>query len=738
MPMDMENKKGKFTQTKTSTGYRNVYESGLVEDIAITPTGYSRTTTPNRRDVLNDNGIPQGVAEIPSSSAAPSKIVGVYGKLGANGEIEKDIYTQEGGTFQKVQGQEIPQEIRTTIKSGYANPVTEAYYRQNPMQRPKNEETSIPESKIVNKPTPSGVVSLASKEQKSAMARERRLIPFQNFWESASSSYGAVSGMGLFGGVRPEVSAKAKSNTASGFGLLTGSVAGLATIWASPKLYSAAKGVTTPISKVAINAIGKFPVALGEGIIGGAAVYKGTQLATFTTGTTLEERNQLKVIKSDIKAADVAKQNYVAQQGFLSQIKEGIYQGWVTPRANQVFTNTLGASLENKGYSSEEVNKLVGVGQIYKASQSRGELAGMLFIGKTSEKLGQSTIVPVVRSIPKEERTVVKVAGKTWKYFIPAGFLEGSISTGLQQSARNDPRKFFNFGDTKMTNLLGFIPVKSSRVGETIFGGALGATTATALGVPPVSFAFGKTARTRVIGKGIEYIGYGIDPTEKPSDILESVSAKAASGLSRRKTYINTVSFGVSQPISSNSNVLDLVPISSNVNTAVSVPVNSNVPVSVKTSVPSNVNNFINQIIGVPVPVNTNNPISVPSFVDVNTNVNIPVNTNVPVDTNVPVNVNVIGNPQVPFLFPPFELPTGWGGFGGNVRLKKAYVNELAYGLGIFGAGSWKKQPKKKEKGQRFTIHINNGKVSVKQSKIGIKKPKQNMNKVKQMINRIL
>jgi hypothetical protein len=763
MAVSGTNSQGNFSQTKNkdssgNTVFINTYEDGHTE--VITPTsgsGYS-VKTYNETSQQVASSVPPSSPVVAASPNQPVERVTYLAELGGGGKLKDDIYQQDSsGKITKVEGASLTPELKSAIQEGNRMPVTEAFYRSNPSERPKpivspkTEKAQILENK--GSFTPMGSISAATKKESAEVKRAQKKYlfgsvqdigtpdetKFRRFKDSLiSSSAGVFTGSN----VNPIYAGRARGQggTPEALGLTLGSVAGIiGQGYGVTKSFKVVKPITSKIANIGYRTVGKTATTFGEGILGSYVVSKGVKKASFVSSTTGAERKEVKLYMNDIRRADIEKQSYVQNQGLTANVKEGLYQGWVSPSAKNVFTGKLQSNLKQRGLEQNDVNRIVSIGERYKGSEARGEFAGQLFIGKTSEKLGRKLILPKIASIGIGERTAFNVAKKSATGFVRAGFLEGSLGVGLSQSARSDQRKLYDLKDVKQQNVLGFIPAKTSRAGDILIGGGFGSVTATALGLPVVSLAFSKTPKNKVLGKGIEYLGYGIDVTEKPTDIMQDIAENAEKSLVRSKvvTY-NSVSGGkrgsvidmTPANVKNNNAISTFINTNTNVNTNVGIPnkksgslvnIFSNVPTDVKPSVPININPFI------PDPIDTN----IPDFIkDQN-----PVNVGVPVNFGVPVNVPVnIVTPDYPF-FPPISLPKGSGGFGVNVRLKKGYINELSYGLSLFGAANRpKRSVKKKYKTQTFKY--GNKKIIIK-SLNRKSKPKSQGNNYNRLLKRL-
>jgi hypothetical protein len=762
MAVSGTNSQGDFTQTKNkdssgNTVFINTYEDGHTEVITPTPgIGYSVKTYNQPEQQVTSIVPPKN--NIPAASAPPEPVerVGFLAELGKEGKIKDQVYTQDSkGMITKVEGGNLTPELKGAISGGYKNPVEEAFYRSNPSERPKpimspkSEKSQILENK--NSFTPMGSISAATKKESVAVKSAQKKYLFGGVQDVGSPDQSKFSrfkdslvssSAGVFTGsqVNPIYAGRARGQggTPEALGLTIGSVAGIfGQGYGITKTFRTVKPVTSKVAQFGYKTIGKTATTFGEGILGSVVVSKGVKQASFVAGTTSAERKEVKLYMNDIRRADIEKQSYVSNQGLLANVKEGLYQGWVSPSAKNVFNQQLGSNLKQRGLEQPNINRIVNLGQRYKSSEARGELAGQLFIGKTSEKLGRKLILPKIAKIPIVERTAFNVAKKTTTGFIKAGFLEGSLGVATSQSMRSDTRKLFDLRDVKKTNVLGFIPAKTNRLTDIAIGGGFGSFTATALGVPVVGLAFAKTPKNKVLGKGIEYLGYGLDVTEKSTDIMQNIAENAEKGLVRSRvmtfTSVNNGRGGNVVDISPgkrNNAISTFINTNTNVNTQVGVPnKKSNTFVNIFSNVPINVKP------GVPIPINPIVPIPINPDIPIDTNIDVPVNIGVPVNFGVPVNVPVnIVTPDYPF-FPPISLPKGSGGFGVNVRLKKGYINELAYGLSLFGAANRpKRSVKKKYKTQTFKY--GNKKIIIK-SVIKKSKPKSSGNNYNRLLKRL-
>lgn len=358
-----------------------------------------------------------------------------------------------------------------------------------------------------------------------------------------------------------------------------------------------------------------------------------------------------------------------SEPSFVRRQLAGLNSGF--SRQGDVFSETARQELINRGYSSEEVSLGVEALEFRRSRSPFNEALVTLNSGRFSEIYGRvntASINPQGRSFFQNFRSYALAIA-------PAGYIEVRGELGGRRAAVGSDLPFIDTS-APLRSLLpsvslrnGFRIEQRSQLGEELFFGSLGATSAAILGgFVGAGYSAPKGSRARVIGQGANIVGNIADPSEPFTDLLAF-----RAGYSPR---VNTL-----VPSFVDSNVPSSVSVSS-VTSPVSVPVNTrvNVPsVEVVSDVvsPSDfIPSFSDIFSPVTSPVDSRTPI--PSFVPVDSVAEVPslVPSIVPseVISTVPT---IVPNAILP---PPFGMDLSFGGGSGNYgsNRRTVFVNELS------------------------------------------------------------
>jgi hypothetical protein len=468
--------------------------------------------------------------------------------------------------------------------------------------------------------------------------------------------------------------------TLSGGGAASSQLPAKVTMGVSTRVSSVQNAANTIIRKGTINPF----LAVPTNIVGGTVTALATSKAAETAINV--RRNvglpSTKLDKTDKEVFNIARQaERKARKGIAQSV------GFEIGLSNdeQTFLNAANKELNKRGVKNagERLERL----RETRIARQGGSLAGTLGAGVFSERAGSAAVGTALSkgATPKFSTFALNIA--------PAGFGEGFSQQIISNKNVGDTRNFFTGQQERLIKLptpqaLAEKTPEMLNTGlkfsttpfiESTAAGAFGAITAGTLGgIVATTATKGQKARSKVA----ETIGYLLDPTEKPSDIISDA-------VFRTRTPIITPTPVPALTQSSAAKKKPTQTLNSFTSSTSTFTPTSNTPI------PVNLNIFgytqTQSITPAPVPIPSESFTPIPLPVDTPVPVDTPTQTQTPVDTPVPVPVNTNTPVNMPVLvtnpiekgFPPFfrGFNFGGGGAGGGGRKQRVkFVNELDIG----------------------------------------------------------
>jgi len=512
--------------------------------------------------------------------------------------------------------------------------------------------------------------------------------PFKQFWEGVKEAGLVTAALGrdtqvqaIEGGTFAEKSRQA--------GRLGGTILDLVTFTQLPKLVTGVKaGVgaaqATKAGKTVISGITAFEsIPLGQTAVGvGKVTFAG--LATTTAVTKAVE------FRAGIKPTEYKDVFNIAmreERKSVPGLKGLVAQAVPTAFGKEdVFVKVVRKELKKKGLSGGALFKEVERLREERRLSRFAELTGILAAGAASEAVGRGFVQRNILETPTFTGLFREI-GK-------AGFAEGFGQTVVAHKARKDPRDFFT---GKTPHELAGLTITTTPAIEALGFGGLGFLSAGLLGG---SIGIASVKGKPKVRRTLEAIGFALDPTEYPSDLLESTFRAIPSKLSIRvPTVTPAISSGKKFTSVETQSLPDavfgefiprltVVPVSTKTTTPVKTPTLADTIGLTITETPTTIPIDITPI--VPVPVTPIVPVPVTPIVPV------PVTTTVPVPVTTPVPVITPIFKGIPPILPFFPLGTG-GKPGKKAKGRVSFVDELKLTRGLFIAPPPKRTAKRRK-----------------------------------------
>jgi hypothetical protein len=709
------------TTSKTTTTESKPVFTGITQPQSIAVPGEQKSKL-----ILNQEGKVVGVQDAitkQSYSIAPASVETIRQQ-----EAERYQRINKPAATNRYTTTQLSPETQEAIKAAQAKSLTGNFTQARPplvISIPEKPDTqvntrlgsaSFTQGGVVGAYNPNAPNNIDAETQKAyskVVAAEKEPVILKSFKASLTATPDEILGGSVF--QKQSTTGNEIQQLVGGFTGLYGNVAlkalGITTgTKVAGAAFTATKGITTAASANAFT-------ATGLNVLGQVAVAGGT----FKVVKTLEEGKQrivkglpLTPTQEEREVFNVARKAERAKLqsagGFGGIINSVGFEIGLSGNPD-VFTAAAAQELRNRKILSDTAPASL---EAMRAGTKEGTIAATLAVGAFSEQTGQ---LAMQRAFGSGEKATFKTFAAN---IFPAGVGEGFGQTLVSQENVGDLRtgtKFFT--EREQVNLFGLVKAPLTRFEEAAAGGIFGGVTAGFLG-GAIGSAAAKGQKSRQFL--LESIGNILDPTEKPSDILQDIIVGTSKDTvrinkftgvpvmvnafsntpvkttvqSNMPTQVKRVKARANTPVTLESLVGNYVPVNTltdvpagevrnnvfsfdgfrkptMVDTFITAPVNDVIPVPVNSDVPIPVNTDI------PVPVSTNTVTNTATTTNIFTNVPTNIFTNVP--TNVPVFTDVLNAP----LPLPISMPSGAGSTKGVGRKQRtAFLDELALSNNIF------------------------------------------------------